>query len=221
MPLPFEQQPNESAKAFAAFSLYLSQGEKRSTQAVAKALAKSAHLVRRWSARWRWAERVQAYAAHLATVERETTEALVRGKAAEWLKRQEEQREEEWRLRNDLLDMAREIRDRWKKRADRCGSLEGYARLCELASKIGRLSSGMPTDKTEVTGEDGGPLLAEFTLALDKVYGAVVDVAPASEPVALPPPGAGADGLPGQRATSSPVSDGGEHQAEAGTPSKQ
>src|SRR5207237_5745646 len=125
------------------------------------------------------------------------------------------------RLRNDLLDMAREIRDRWKKRADRCGSLEGYARLCELASKIGRLSSGMPTDKTEVTGEDGGPLRAEFTLALDKVYGAVVDVAPASEPVALPPPGGGADGLPGQRATGSPVSDGGEHQAEAGTPSKQ
>ena len=31
MPLPFEQQPRESAKAFAAFSLYLSLGAERST----------------------------------------------------------------------------------------------------------------------------------------------------------------------------------------------
>ena len=64
MPLPFEQQPNESAKAFAAFSIYLNLGVERSTQAVAKSLAKSEQLVRRWSARWQWLARVQAHAEH-------------------------------------------------------------------------------------------------------------------------------------------------------------
>ena len=38
----------------------------------------------------------------------------------------------------------------------------------------------MPTDRTELTGEAGGPVRVEFELALKKVYGAaaasVVDV---------------------------------------------
>ena len=51
------------------------------------------------------------------------------------------------------------------------GTLEGIARLLELASKLGRLSCGMATDKTEVTGEDGGPIQVEFKAALKKIYG--------------------------------------------------
>ena len=82
MPLPFEQQPRESAKAFAAFSLYLSLGAERSTAAVAKELAKSEQLVRRWSAKFGWTDRVAAHAAHLAVIERGAIEAAARGKAA-------------------------------------------------------------------------------------------------------------------------------------------
>ena len=93
MPLPFEQQPRESAKAFAAFSLYLSLGAERSTAEVAKKLAKSAHLVRRWSAKFGWTDRVAAHGAHLAIVEREAVEAAARGKAAEWEKREQQLRE--------------------------------------------------------------------------------------------------------------------------------
>ncbi len=40
MPLPFEKQPRESDKAFAAFSLYLSLGPERSTREVAEAVGK-------------------------------------------------------------------------------------------------------------------------------------------------------------------------------------
>ena len=64
----FEQLPKESAKAFAAFSLYLSLGAERSTAAVASKLAKSEQLIRRWSAKFGWTERVAAHAAHLANV---------------------------------------------------------------------------------------------------------------------------------------------------------
>ena len=145
----------------------------------------------RWSRRFDWPARVAAHAAHLAAVEREATEAVARGKSAEWLKRQEDQRDEEWKSRGELLQMAREAIKRWKNKPERCGSLEGIARLLELASKLGRLASGMPTDRTELTGEDGGPIRVELTAALNKIYGEplpgeVVDVEAAPVKPALP-----------------------------------
>jgi len=175
MPLPFEQQPRESAKAFAAFSLYLGLGPQRSLAAVSRKLAKSEQLIKRWSTKFDWPSRVLAHAAHLAVAEREAAEVLVRVKAVDWVKRQNEHREEEWKVRCELLETARDALRRWKE-SERPGHLEGIARLLELASKLGRLASGMATDKTEVTGEDGGPIRVELDAALKKVYGEVVDV---------------------------------------------
>ncbi|MEI7732840.1 MAG: hypothetical protein WCO56_24930 [Verrucomicrobiota bacterium] len=184
--MEFEQLPKESAKAFAAFSLYLNMGAQRSTQAVAKQLAKSEQLIRRWSARYGWTARVQAHGAHLAMVERQATEVAARSKAAEWLARQVEHREEEWRIRNELVEAGREALRRWKENPQRCGSLEGIARMLELASKLGRLASGMPTDHTEVTGEITVTVDVEWEMALKKVYGKeppakIIDVDAASK----------------------------------------
>src|ERR1043165_3747385 len=175
MPLMFEQQPKESDKAFAAFVLYLSLGSERSLEAVATKLQKSMCLMGRWSSRWRWSERVQSHGAHLAVVEREATEALTRGKAAKWFKRQEEHRDEEWALRGELIVAGRKVLKRFTEDG-RGATLGDVARALDLASKLGRLASGMATDKTEVTGEDGGPIQVELSAALRKVYGEVVDV---------------------------------------------
>jgi hypothetical protein len=43
--------------------------------------------------------------------------------------------------------------------------------MLELASKLGWLASGLATDKTEITGDGGGPVRVEVTLALEKIYG--------------------------------------------------
>ena len=171
MPMEFERLPRESAKAFEAFRLYLNMGAGRSAGAVAKELAKSGQLVRRWSAKFDWGARVQAHGAHLALVERQATEAALKSKAAEWLARQCDQRDVEWALRCELIEAGREALRRWKADARRSGSLEGIARMLELASKLGRLASGMPTDHTEVTGEITVTLDVEWELALTKVYG--------------------------------------------------
>lgn len=61
----FEQLPNESAKAFAAFSLYLSLGNERSLEAVSRKLGKCKALMERWSKRHRWVARTDAYVRHL------------------------------------------------------------------------------------------------------------------------------------------------------------
>jgi hypothetical protein len=176
MGLPFEQQTKESDKAFAAFALYLSMGSERSTAAVATKLTKSEQLVRRWSARWRWTERVAAHAAHLAAVERDATEALARGKSAEWLKRQQELREREWTMHEKCIAAAERGLKAFMEREKVYANLADIARMLEVASKLGRLASGLATDKTEVTGEDGGPIRVELAAALNKIYGEVVDV---------------------------------------------
>ena len=183
MALAFEQQSKESDKAFAAFALYLSMGSERSTAAVATKLTKSEQLVRRWSARWRWTERVSAHATHFAAVEREASEALARGKSAEWLKRQQELREREWTMHEKCIAAAERGLKAFMEREKVYANLADIARMLEVASKLGRLASGMATDKTEVTGEDGGPIRVELAAALNKIYGDVVDV----ESVAGPP----------------------------------
>jgi hypothetical protein len=172
----FEQLPRESAKAFAAFAVYLGMGSERSLTAVGQKLGKSVVLLERWSRKYDWAARVQAHAAHMAVVEREATEALARSKAAEWLKRTEEVREREWEMHEKCIEAARRALKAFMEREKVYANLADISRILEVASKLGRLASGMATDKTEVTGEDGGPLRVELSAALERVYGEIVDV---------------------------------------------
>ena len=204
MTATFEQQPKESAKAFAAFSAYLGMGPERSLEAVAQKFTKSSRLLKRWSRRFDWPGRVRAHADRLATVEREATEALARGKAAEWLKRQQALRETEWEMHEKCIAAARRGLGAFEAREKVYANLADIARMLEVASKLGRLASGMATDKTEITGEDGGPIRLELNAALNKVYGEVVDVEATALPAALPQ-GEGNNGLPGQRARGNPV----------------
>jgi hypothetical protein len=180
--LLFEQQPKESAKAFAAFSVYLSQGPDRSLAKTAAKLGRSKVLMERWSRKFDWPARVLAYDSHMALVEREAAEAMVREKGVDWAKRYQELREAEWQERSKLVEFAAEVRERWMARAEKCGTLEGYARLLELASKLGHNACGVVAHteqgdvrqgdgRLEVTGRDGGPIRVEVELALKKIYG--------------------------------------------------
>ena len=178
MALAFEQQPKESAKAFEAFALYLGMGAERSLAKVGQRLGKSGSLIERWSRRFGWTDRVSEHAAHLAAVEREATEALARGKAAVWLARREEQAEEEWLWRRELVTASRKVLRRFID-DDKGATLGDVARALELASKLGRLASGMPTEHTALMGLDGGPIQIELSAALNKIYGA--DAPPGGE----------------------------------------
>jgi len=170
MPLPFEKQPRESAKAFAAFSLYLSQGAERSTAAVAKELAKSEQLVRRWSAKFAWTDRVAAYAAHLAIVEREAIEAAARGKAAEWESREQKLRETEWAMHEAAIAAAKKGLAAYMDREKVYANLADIARMLEIASKLGRLATGLG-DGDGRKADDLPAMRVEVTVALEKIYG--------------------------------------------------
>lgn len=58
---PWERQKGESQKAFEAFACYRDLGPKRSIAKVAQKLGKSTALIARWSARWDWVARAEAW----------------------------------------------------------------------------------------------------------------------------------------------------------------
>ena len=171
MATAFEQQPRESAKAFEAFSVYLNMGAERSLAAVGRKLGKSRALLERWSAKFDWAGRVQAQAAYLAVVEREATEAVARGRSAEWLKRQQEVREREWDMHEKCIAAAKRALAAFMEREKVYANLADISRMLEVASKLGRLATGMATDRTESSVEVEGKLDVEWEVALRKVYG--------------------------------------------------
>jgi 2-polyprenyl-3-methyl-5-hydroxy-6-metoxy-1,4-benzoquinol methylase len=140
-----------------------------------------------WAAKFDWTARVAAHTAYLAVVEREAQEAVVRGRSAEWGKRQQQLRETEWQMHEKCIAAAKKAFAKFMERENIYANLADIARILEVASKLGRLASGMATDKTEVTGEDGGPIMLEIEVALRKVYGQVVDVeATPVQPARLP-----------------------------------
>ena len=178
MPHPFERLPRESEKAFAAFSLYLSQGAERSTREVGKQLGKSEGLIERWAAKFDWRSRVAAHTAHLAMVEREAIEAVARGKSAEWEVREQKLRETEWAMHEAAIAAAKKGLAAYMEREKVYANLADIARMLEIASKLGRLATGLG-DGEHRNGNDLPAMRVEVTVALEKIYG--VSAPPAND----------------------------------------
>ena len=177
----FEQQPRESNKAFAAFKTYLELGAQRSLAVVAEQHGKSKTMIERWSRRFDWPARVAAYDAHLAVVEREAIEATVRGRAAIWESREQALKETEWAMHERAIAAAKRGLDAYMEREKVYANLADIARMLEIASKLGRLATGLGTDGERRKGDELPAVRVEVTVALEKIYGAplpgeVVDV---------------------------------------------
>ena len=180
----FEQQPRESNKAFAAFKAYLDLGPERSLEEVAQKFTKSSRLLKRWSAKFGWSDRVRARETYLAGVEREAAEALARGKAAEWLQREQKLRETEWEMHEQAIAAAKKGMAAYMGREKVYANLADIARMLEVASKMGRLATGLDKSNGE-TADEPQTLRVEVTVALEKIYGGeIVD----AEVVAAPSP---------------------------------
>ena len=168
--LPFDQQQRESNIAFAAFNIYLSLGTERSARRVAEKMGRSTHSVNLWASRQRWAERLAAYNAHLALVEREATEATLRGKAAVWATREQNLRETEWAMHERAIAAAKRGLDAYMDREKVYANLTDIARMLEIASKLGRLATGLG-DGTQRKADDLPAVRVEVSVALEKIYG--------------------------------------------------
>ena len=173
-----ERREGESGKAYAALTIYCGLGTQRSLEEASRMLRKSVRTVRRWSKRWGWEDRALAHDDAMASAERENALALARAKGVDWAVRYHELRGQEWAMRMQLLDVAGMMVKRWLVSPEqRLGTLEGLARVMDLASVLGRRACEQAAERKEVTGADGGPIRVEFEAALKRLYGEVLPVA--------------------------------------------
>jgi hypothetical protein len=187
MPMMFERQPRESAKAYAAFRAYLESGPERSLAAVAQKLGKSKTMIERWSRKFDWTARVLAHAAHLAELERVAIQGVVDQKAVEWEKKHEAVRREAWQEAEEAIAQVREARRRWRE-SGRVPGFEGMARLLELAFKLKQFATGMPSEIKEVKNTLTATIDVEWEIAIRKAYG-LPEPAEVRPPIEAPPAG--------------------------------
>ena len=166
----FEQQPKESAKAFAAFKAYLDMGAERSLEAVAQKFSKSSRLLKRWSSKYDWQARVKAHAAHLSEVERQAIERVAVEKAVEWQQTHEAIRRTAWREAEETIAMVRQAREQWVEKG-RTPGWEGMARMLELSFTLKKFAAGMPNEIKEVNTNIHATIDVDWEIAIRKAYG--------------------------------------------------
>lgn len=168
---PWEQWPGESAKAYAAFFEYLGQGTERTTEAVAKKFGKSHTIIGRWCTRFQWIARCDAYAKRMIEVETEKMELARADLAIDWGKRQRELRELEHATALKGIEVVKKWVSQFATQKRIRMKAHEAAKLLDVCSRVGRLSSGLATNRDEISGIDGEPIRVEVAAAIAKVYG--------------------------------------------------
>ena len=88
----------------------------------------------------------------------------------------------EWQRHKKLIALADEMLSRWEKNKAKCGTLEGIARVLELATKLARLAAGMPTEVKEVNTTMKATIDVDWEIAIRKAYGQVAPATVTVEP---------------------------------------
>ncbi len=105
----WNQLPDESEKAYEAFSAYLDSPYPRTVAAAAYVVGKSESVLMKWAAKWRWHERAASKDNHEANVAQEARDVIIARTAAEWQKRKQDECESVYvmglTLRNRALAM--------------------------------------------------------------------------------------------------------------------
>jgi hypothetical protein len=181
--MEFERKPGESSRQYAAFKYYLGLGPDRTLAATRAKVKGSRRSIEKWSKKFGWVERVRAFEAHMADLERQAIERVAQEKAVEWWKLHEPTRRRAWLEAEKAIDMVREARERWQE-SGRIPGFEGMARMLELSFKLKQFAAGMPSEIKEVNTTVTGKVSVEWEAAIRKAY--KVEARP--EPPALPAP---------------------------------
>lgn len=160
---PWERQPGEPPRAFAAFARYRDLGPGRSLARVAEDVSKVGQVwgkrksvLNRWSAVHGWVKRAAAWDAFLDRQRQEATVDAVREMAERHAK--------------VAATMGAKVVERLRAIDPQTLSASDLARWFEIAVRIERLSRGLVTERTEATArvtleDDERPLTREEMLA--------------------------------------------------------
>ena len=92
----------------------------------------------------------------------------------EWEHRSDELREQEWVMGQKLLEAGRALLGRLVKNPQFDPSVTDVTHLLELASKLGRLSTGLETERAEVSAQVDMSFRVELEASMKRVFGEVI-----------------------------------------------
>ncbi len=131
----WERQEGESAQAFQGFAAYRDMGAERSLAKVAQKLGKSKALMERWSVRWQWVVRSDAWDDEL---DRQTRVELKKGVTG---------------MRKNHVNIAKAMLVKALQALQRIPADEmtpkDVSTMVDVAAKIERISRGEATERTE------------------------------------------------------------------------
>ena len=165
----WERQEGESAQAFQGFAAYRDMGAERSLAKVAQKLGKSKALMERWSVRWQWVVRSDAWDDEL---DRQTRVELKKGVTG---------------MRKNHVNIAKAMLVKALQALQRIPVDEmtpkDVSTMVDVAAKLERISRGEATERTEgkqaIAGEvsvstiDLSSITDEELAALDAITGKI------------------------------------------------
>ena len=82
-------------------------------------------------------------------------------------------RDEEWQLHNECITLAREALELYKTQGEKHLRIPDLARIIDLASRLGRLATGIPTEHIQHAWSEYQNQLwtAQFEADLKRIYG--------------------------------------------------
>lgn len=145
----WDRQPGETAKQHRAFLQYRDLGPDRSIAAAVaklpgrtKAGTKSARPWERWSAKFNWIERAQAWDRHEEKIRDAARERTIQSEERKWALRRAEVPIYEYKAATVLLTTA-------VNQVERKGTLTNVSAVIETASRLMRRACKMPTEIEE------------------------------------------------------------------------
>ncbi len=157
--------PGETPRAFAAFIAFFGLGQSRSLPALAKNLGEKLGTLKKWSTKFHWNDRIQAFHSGRLQQQLQAEEAARRQQAADWRRRAREYREQQFIAAQKLLALVRCCLESFGDEQLEKMNLAQVSRALQVASDLALKSfsaAGLPDD---TPSQD--PREVEFRRALE------------------------------------------------------
>jgi hypothetical protein len=175
----FPRLPGETPRAFSAFMAFFQLGHSRSLPALAEKLGESPGTIKNWSSKFDWSARLQGFNSGLLQTQARDQAALQVAQAADWNRRLNLYREQEWDAAQKLIVVAQCFLETLGEEDLHRMNLAQVSRALKISSAIAR-SALAGAELSESSAPEMSPLQQQLLAGVKRVYGQPASAAPAS-----------------------------------------
>jgi hypothetical protein len=179
----FLRLPGETPRAFSAFMAFFQLGHARSLPALADKLGEGLGTVKNWSSKFDWSGRLQSFNSGLLQNQAQAQADLQKAQAADWHRRLEQFREQEWDAAQKLITAAQCFLETFGEEEVRRMTLAQVSRALKISSQVGRLALA-GAELPAASDPELSPVQQQLLNAVKRLYGQNASSSP-------PPPSSG------------------------------